>query len=569
MLSKLVIENVALIDRLNMEFASGFNVMTGETGAGKSIIIDAVNLALGERASRELIKSGKDKAKVEATFENISNKKIDAILEENSIESQTDGSLMLCREVSASGKSVCRVNGTVVPLAVQKRISDALVDIHGQHEHQALLDPETHVDFLDAFAGEEADALKSEVRQIAAQHARLAAMRHEGFMSEAERERELDILSFQINEITAAGIASGEEETLNSEKKLLANAETIALALNEANVCLSGDDNELSGALSAVKEAQRQLLAIEKYNNEYEETAKRLLDIYYNLEDCAFSIRDNEAKVQADPQRLNQIEERLELLSHLKRKYGGTIEAVNEFLDNSRARLDTITSMEARREKLEKELLACEKLYAQRAKKLTSVREKAAKRLVTELTEQFKKLGLTRARVEVNIECDDYSSVREMGADTVEFMLSANPGEPLKPLAKVASGGEISRIMLAFKAIFAKLDCVGTMIFDEIDTGISGAAAATVGEKMLEIASGAQVICITHLPQIAALADIHFMVKKETDGKSTSVSVAPLEREERVKSIADMMDGGSGSEHGREHSLELILRAEKIKRDTK
>lgn len=569
MLSKLVIENVALIDRLNMEFASGFNVMTGETGAGKSIIIDAVNLALGERASRELIKSGKDKAKVEATFENISNKKIDAILEENSIESQTDGSLMLCREVSASGKSVCRVNGTVVPLAVQKRISDALVDIHGQHEHQALLDPETHVDFLDAFAGEEADALKSEVRQIAAQHARLAAMRHEGFMSEAERERELDILSFQINEITAAGIASGEEEALNSEKKLLANAETIALALNEANVCLSGDDNELSGALSAVKEAQRQLLAIEKYNNEYEETAKRLLDIYYNLEDCAFSIRDNEAKVQADPQRLNQIEERLELLSHLKRKYGGTIEAVNEFLDNSRARLDTITSMEARREKLEKELLACEKLYAQRAKKLTSVREKAAKRLVTELTEQFKKLGLTRARVEVNIECDDYSSVREMGADTVEFMLSANPGEPLKPLAKVASGGEISRIMLAFKAIFAKLDCVGTMIFDEIDTGISGAAAATVGEKMLEIASGAQVICITHLPQIAALADIHFMVKKETDGKSTSVSVAPLEREERVKSIADMMDGGSGSEHGREHSLELILRAEKIKRDTK
>ena len=197
------------------------------------------------------------------------------------------------------------------------------------------------------------------------------------------------------------------------------------------------------------------------------------------------------------------------------------------------------------------------------------VTKHAAKRLEAELTEQFKRLGLTRAKVAVKIECDDYSSVCESGADMVEFMLSANPGEPLKPLAKVASGGEISRIMLAFKAILAKLDCVGTMIFDEIDTGISGAAAATVGEKMLEIASGAQVICITHLPQIAALADIHFMVKKQTDGKSTSVSVAPLSREERVKSIADMMDGGSGSEHGREHSLELIVRAEKIKRDTK
>lgn len=569
MLSKLVIENVALIDRLIMEFARGFNVMTGETGAGKSIIIDAVNLALGERASREFIRSGKDKAKVEATFEDVSNVKLSAILDENLIDAQEDGSLLLCREVSASGKSVCRVNGTVVPLAVQKRISDALVDIHGQHEHQALLDPETHIDFLDSYSGDTAAALKNDIKELYAQHSKLTSMRHEGFMSEAERERELDILNFQINEITQAQLKDGEETELEAEKKKLANAETIAVALNGVSVCLSGDEEALAGALSEVKEAQHRLESVEKYDPDYAGAAKRLANMYYELEDLSYSIRDMEALVHPDPERLNEIEERLEQLSRLKRKYGGTIEAVSAYLADSKSRLEAILGMEERRGRLDAELKDCEKRYAEKAKKLTDVRKKAAKQLEVQLMEQLKELGLASARVAVEIKSDDYKDVHENGADTAEFMLSANPGEPLKPLIKVASGGEISRIMLAFKAIFAKLDCVSTMIFDEIDTGISGAAAATVGEKMLNIAKEAQVICITHLPQIAALADVHFMVKKETDGKSTNVHVEKLSRDERVKGLADMMDGGSGSKHGLEHSLELIVRAESMKQSPK
>ena len=557
MLQKLTIKNVALIERLNIEFDNGFNVLTGETGAGKSIIIDAVNLALGERASKELIKSGADKASVEAEF-NIS--RIPAakrVLEENELD--YDDELLISRELSASGKNVCRVNGTLVNLATLKQITDQLVDVHGQHEHQSLLSQSKHIAFLDSFGHSGIKGLKESVRELYGEYRAVKDALLGGFSSEDERAREIDILGYQINEIERASLTYEEEQALIEEKGVLMNAERIMAALQESCEALTGD----GGALELVRSASGSMDDIAGLSSEYSAAAKQLEEAYYSVEDIGYILRDMRNSFEFDPARIDEIQQRLEVYSNIKKKYGPSIEDVNEFLTKAQLRLGELEGAVQRREQLEKELEKVSESYIEAAAALTVRRKAAAEALENELMQQLKDLGMEKARFAVVFE--PVAAFGANGMDRVEFSMSANPGEALKPLEKVASGGEMSRIMLAFKAIAARADSIPTLIFDEIDTGISGRIASVVGGKMVNISDSHQVLCVTHLPQIAALADAHFMVEKSDDGEHTKTDMRRLSLEERYSYLARMMDGAENSSIAYDHAKELISASESSK----
>lgn len=563
MLQRLFIENVALIERLDIEFHAGFNVLSGETGAGKSIIIDAVNFVLGERASRELIRHGAQKTKVEAVFDIADCGGTKAVLAEQGIDCEDD-TLFLSRELSLAGKNLCRVNGILTSVTILKAVSDTLVDIHGQHEHQSLLAPENHIAFLDAYAHAEILPIRDELNRIYGEFAALRRERLSGFGSVAERERQIDILKYQINEIGATGIETDEEDALQAEKTLLVNAERIMLAVETAYEQLNGEG---SSATAAVDAARHNMESISGYAKEYAEAAQKLADAYYALEDVGYALRDMKGGLEFDPQRLDQIEMRLETLSDLKRKYGGTIAEVFAFEQEAQEKLDALLQADARAAKLDEKLAEAKKRYFSLAQRLTALREAAAERLSGDVLSQLRALGMEKAAFRVAFAApQDNGEPQENGMDALEFLLSANPGEPLKPLAKVASGGELSRIMLGFKAIFADNDRIGTLIFDEIDTGISGRIAGTVGEKMVGIAGAHQVICVTHLPQIAALADVHYLVEKTDDGMATHVAVRLLDLDGKYRRIAQMMDGSSDSPLALEHAKTLVDKAEKAKK---
>lgn len=562
MLQSLYLENIALIDKLGIELFPGFNVLTGETGAGKSIIIDAVNFVLGERTSRDLIRNGAAKAKVEAVFTLANDAAAHKMLEELGIEAENN-ELILSRELTTAGRNACRVNGTLVPVAALKSVSDTLVDIHGQHEHQALLDAENHISYLDAFCHAESAAVLGRVNDIVQRRNELISKRNSGFSSEMERRREMDMLRYQIEEIACAKLEPDEEHRLNDEKTLLLNAERIRTALENAHMALSGAEE--GNALSAIDDSRRSLRSISTFNAEYEALSTKVEELYYSAEDIAFAIRDISQSVEPDMDRLDEIEQRLQLISDLKRKYGRTAEDVITFGKDAAARLEKLENAEAEAAKMDEQLEKLRNEYNNAADELSIIRAKGSERLKTAVLNELKDLGMGKAMFEVALEDHSNGDFRFNGRESAEFMLSANPGEPLKPLEKVASGGELSRIMLCFKSIFADNDRVPTLIFDEIDTGISGKTAAVVGEKMLGIANKHQVICVTHLAQIAALADHHLMVRKYDDGKSTFVETHLLSQAEKVQRIAQMMDGESDSPSALAHARELIARADKLK----
>ncbi len=554
MLNRLSIKNVALIERLNIEFDDGFNVLTGETGAGKSIIIDAVNLVLGERASKELIKSGAEKAAVEAEFDISRIPAVKRALEENELDG--DDSLFISRDLSASGKNVCRINGTLVNLATLKQITDLLVDVHGQHEHQSLLSQNKHINFLDSFGHETIDGIKSKVREFYGEHRRVKDAMLSGFSSEDERAREMDILRYQIGEIQKAGLSFAEETALNEEKDVLVNAERIMAALQESCEALMGD----GGAVDLMKSASGSMDGISGLSAEYSDASKRLEEAFYAAQDVGYVLRDMRNSFEFDPCRIDEIQQRLEVYSAIKKKYGPSIEDVNGFLEKAELRLEELDNAAQKRETLEKELQEVSAKYMQAASALTAARKNAAKELAKELLLQLKDLGMEKARFDVGFE--ELGAFGANGVDKVEFVMSANPGESLKPLEKVASGGEMSRIMLAFKAIAARADSIPTLIFDEIDTGISGRIASVVGGKMVNISDSHQVLCVTHLPQIAALADAHFMVEKSDDGEHTRTDMRRLSLEERYEYLARMMDGAQNSSFAYDHAKELISASE-------
>jgi len=561
MLQSIHIRNVALIERLDMEFSNGFNVLTGETGAGKSILIDAVNLVLGERASKELIAHGAEKAAVDAVFylDNVSDA-LNRVLDELGVEQSDE--LFLSRELSASGKSVSRLNGVLVPLSVIKRVSDLLVDVHGQHEHQSLLNPASHIRLLDFFGMSDILPVKEKLFSAYQSCKALQKSMLSGFSSKDEREREMDILAYQIREISAAKLKSDEEEKLKTERSLLANAERIQSAFETSIESLTGD----GGVLSLVSDARKQMQSIETLSPEYAALAGRLNDAYFNLEDIAYTLRETGEGMEFDPKRLDTIETRIEHIKSLKRKYGTSVDEVLAFCAEAQNKLDALDADTKMQSELQAKLEAALSEYAVLAGKLLEKRRKAAKTLSSAVLNELKELGLEKANFEVSFKESQSKEPTINGLDDVEFLLSTNPGEPLKPLEKVASGGELSRIMLAFKAIFAQNDEIGTLIFDEVDTGVSGRTATMVGDKMVRIADVRQVICVTHLPQIAALADTHFLVEKHDDGKHTRTSVRRLTPEERCEQVAQMMGGGNeGYAFG--HAAELIEKSEQKKRE--
>lgn len=565
MLHSLYLENIALIEKLGIELFPGFNVLTGETGAGKSIIIDAVNFVLGERTSRDLIRNGAARAKVEAVFNLNEGDAAFAALDALGIE--YDGNeLILSRELSAAGRNACRVNGTLVPVASLKSVSDTLVDIHGQHEHQALLDAENHISYLDAYCHAESLPIIEKIDAIVSRRNELMLKRNSGFSSEREREREMDMLRYQIEEIASANLEAGEEERLNAEKTVLLNAERIRTALETAHMALSGAEE--GSALSAIDTARRSMRDIAALNKDYEALGNKIEELYYAAEDISFVLRDTSENVESDMQRLEEIEQRLKLISDLKRKYGRTVEDVIDFGKDAGTKLNELENAEALAVELDAKLDRLKAEYNVAADELSKVRRAAGDRLKRDVLNELKDLGMAKAMFDVALSDASGGEPRKGGRETAEFMLSANPGEPLKPLEKVASGGELSRIMLCFKSIFADNDRVPTLIFDEIDTGISGRTAAVVGEKMLGIAKKHQVICVTHLAQIAALAEAHLMVRKYDDGKNTFVETRQLNEEEKVQRIAQMMDGESDSPSALTHARELIARADKIKEKT-
>lgn len=565
MLQSLYLENIALIEKLGIELFPGFNVLTGETGAGKSIIIDAVNFVLGERTSRDLIRNGAARAKVEAVFNLNEGDAAFAALDALGIE--YDGNeLILSRELSAAGRNACRVNGTLVPVASLKSVSDTLVDIHGQHEHQALLDAENHISYLDAYCHAESLPIIEKIDAIVSRRNELMLKRNSGFSSEREREREMDMLRYQIEEIASANLEAGEEERLNAEKTVLLNAERIRTALETAHMALSGAEE--GSALSAIDTARRSMRDIAALNKDYEALGDKIEELYYAAEDISFVLRDTSENVESDMQRLEEIEQRLKLISDLKRKYGRTVENVIDFGKDAGTKLNELENAEALAAELDAKLDKLKAEYNVAADELSKVRRAAGDRLKRDVLNELKDLGMAKAMFDVALSDASGGESRKGGRETAEFMLSANPGEPLKPLEKVASGGELSRIMLCFKSIFADNDRVPTLIFDEIDTGISGRTAAVVGEKMLGIAKKHQVICVTHLAQIAALAEAHLMVRKYDDGKNTFVETRQLNEEEKVQRIAQMMDGESDSPSALTHARELIARADKIKEKT-
>lgn len=560
MLERLVINNVALISKLDVELQSGLNVLTGETGAGKSIIIDSVNLVLGERASRELIATGQQKARVEAVFSIEGKREIRDILAEFGIDCYDD-ELFLMREITASGKSLCRINGEMVPLNVLHEVADSLVDIHGQHAHQSLLDPKNHMSMVDEFDFQEINPLRDKVNGIAKEYRETEKRLNSGFVSASERERRIEILNFQINEIEKANLSEDEEKLISDEISLLSNAEKINDSLENAADLIGGERSSLNGLRLAADFMSK----ISDLSPDYEDIYSRLENLYYELEDCSYVLRDLRADFEYSPERLNELEIRLDYINSLKRKYGGSIKEILEFKENACKELDELVSSDEIRIKLSDKLNRLTEEYNKAANELTAHREKAASVLSERITNQLADLGMKQAvfAYSNNVSAE---RVKNNGNDSIEFMFSANTGEPCKPLSKIASGGEMSRIMLAIKTVCADADRIPTLIFDEIDTGISGITSIKVGEKMAKIAKSHQVVCITHLPQIAAFGDSHFLVEKSTVDSETHTNLRMLSDSERRIELARIMGSTNPDDSAVKYADEMIKSAAAYKK---
>ncbi len=565
MLQHLYIENIALINSLHIHFSGGLNVLSGETGAGKSIIIDSVNLVLGERADKELIKSGKDRARVEATFDIEAKPKIVDFLLENGIEMDAGNAVVLSREISVSGKGVCRVNGSPVTLALLKNAGDLLVDIHGQHEHQSLLNTSSHLAILDNFADKETGPLRGIVSGLYREYKEVSGKLTSRFGSERDRERMLDILGFQINEIEKARLKTGEDEELKKEQQLLINGEKISEALDKSYYSIYGDADNNS-ALASIRASSSLFESLSALDGKFSEINNKLNDAYFILEDAAMEIREYRNVFEFDRGRLEEVEKRLDDIARLKKKYGSTIQEILTFLRNAKGEYDEIRNSEQNIQDLQAEKSRLLRALYDASVRLSQTRRLAGERFSGKVVSQLMDLGLEKSRFEVVFsdmpeEAEAVSNERVFtasGFDTVEFLISTNVGEPLKALSRVASGGEMSRIMLAIKNISADLDEIPCMIFDEIDTGISGRIAQVVAEKLLSTSLARQVICVTHLPQIASMADTHYLISKSESNGKTVTNVALLADEGRYNEVARLIGGVGMSSVGYEHARQMV-----------
>ncbi|NLP00596.1 MAG: DNA repair protein RecN [Clostridiaceae bacterium] len=561
MLIQLEVENVAIIEKINISMQEGFTVITGETGAGKSIIIDSLNALLGSRVSRELIRSGAEKAFVQGLFSYVSDNdnKFNELLESMGIEPQDDGSLLISRTFTESGKNICRVNGTMVTVGMLKEIGTKLVDIHGQHDNQSLLRAEMHIELLDLFAGDKLAAEKAEyqasLRELNSLKTKLRALTG----VDKERERTIDILRFQIDEIEAARLFIGEDIELESKSKILTHSEDIISAFSNAYQWLRGEDGENNSALDKIGFSLDAIRRIRDLNPDYMNISDILEDINEKLTDLSREIRIIRDETEYDPNLHKNIEERISLIQGLKRKYGETIEDILNFLNDAKERLDEIERSEELIFKLRKEIETAEESLHKRCEVMNKLRKEAAKKLEDGILKELKDLEMPKTQFEVSILSCPEEGFTENGTDKVEFLFSPNMGEQLKPLSKIASGGEMSRVMLAIKTILADIDAIPTLVFDEIDTGVSGKAASKLGEKLRTVAKNHQVICITHHAQIASQANTHFLIEKEEKSGRTLTLVKQLEGSDRENEIIRLLSGEHATEAAKKLARELLV----------
>ncbi|MCX7923250.1 MAG: DNA repair protein RecN [Clostridia bacterium] len=571
MLQQLEIHNIALIEKVSIDMGEGLNVMTGETGAGKSIIIDSINAILGERLSKDLIRTGKDKAMVEAVF-HVDNSRLSDLYESLGIEPEEDGTLILSREFSISGKNTCRVNGKMVTVSILREIGQRLIDVHGQHDNQSLLRTESHIDLLDSFGGEEISALKQKYLGLLSRYKEIKS-RLKGLAGDRnERERKIDLLKYQIDEIKKAKLKKGEDEELSKQRLLLGNAEKVISALSKAyEVLFSGSDTK-SSASDGINDALSELNDIARLDEKYSSISKKLEEISYQLDDAIEEVRKERDCVEYNPDLLEHTEERIDLIYKLKKKYGNTIEDVLEYCKKTELELDEIIKSEEIVADLRDELDKLSDELYKAAKKINLERVKAAQVLENKISEELDDLEMKKSKFKVSIEFDDNVDTNgerkftQSGLDKVEFLISANVGEPLKSLAKIASGGEMSRVMLAIKTILADVDSVPTLIFDEIDIGISGRAAQKVGEKLSFISKNHQVLCVTHLAQIASMSDSHYLIEKTSSEEATQTKVDKLGKAEVKNEIARILGGANISNITLKHAEEMLENSRKFKK---
>ena len=547
MLSLLHIENIAVIEQADISFDQGFNILTGETGAGKSIVIDAISAILGERAYRDMIRTGTTKASVRAVFTDVPEF---PWFSENGVT--YDRETIIQREVHLDGKNICRVNGCLVTVTILRKLGIQLINIHGQHDSASLFDETNHLAFLDAYADNEALRLA-----YAEKYAAVSALRREIdslTMDEGEKLRRMETLKYQIAEIEKANLEAGEDEALEERRKILQNAEKLSDGMNTAVECLYGGD-ETDGAASLLAEAERELARLSRFTDAYAQLHEKVSDLMYQVQDVAEELRDARDDLSYSAGELDQIESRLDIIHKLRRKYGTSCADILEYLSRAKQELDEIEFADDHLERLNKKLLKAEKeawdgAYALRDNRIASA-QKLSARILTELAQ------LDMPRVQFSCEFTELELMAN-GADTVAFYMSANAGEALKPLSKVASGGELARIMLAMKNVLAEKDQVVTLIFDEVDTGVSGRAAQRVAEKLKSVAKHKQVLCVTHLPQLAALADTHLLIAKaERDGR-TYTTVTPLDLEGRKRELARIIGGANITETTLKSAEEML-----------
>jgi len=549
MLSSLQIENVAVIQKANVHFEKGLNVLTGETGAGKSILIDSINAILGNRTSKDLVRTGAAKAVIRAAFENVPSAVLDSLEKAGYERSEA---LLLSREITAEGKSTCRINGMPATAAILRELCGGLININGQHDSVGLLNPAHHESILDAYAQN-----RTEYQEYYAVYRELVKIKREldaQITDESEKQRRIDLLSYQVQEIEDAALTAGEEQTLESRRKVLSNASTIRDRIAQCYALLSGDD-ETPGAVDLLGEASNAVDAAAQLDGELSTSAGQLLDLYYNAKDAAADLIGRLDAYETNDAELDEIEQRIDLIYKLKRKYGDTVEDIIAFGQKAREELELIQSSQERVEHLQAEQHRLYVLAREKAETLTQTRLKAFEELNKRISGTLDFLNMPGVRMTLHHARGPLAS---HGQDSIEFYISTNPGEAPKPLAKIASGGELSRITLAIKNAMADKDAVPTVIYDEIDSGVSGKAASRIGEVLRQSAEGHQILCITHTAQIAALADCHLLIQKNIANERTYTEIHPLDEDGRVDALAHLISGDHVTELSRANAREML-----------
>ncbi|MEG0286856.1 MAG: DNA repair protein RecN [Vagococcus sp.] len=556
MIQELSVQDFAIISSLNIEFKEGMTVLTGETGAGKSIIIDAMGLLVGGRGSSDFIRDGMDRCRIEGSFYIENKEYMASYLEEKGIE-MPDDLLIIQREIFRNGRNNCRINGQLVNTKVLREVGQQLVDIHGQNEHQELMNPIHHLSLLDEFSGGAIDSLLIPYRQHYQKHHELKMKIKKFYDHEKEHVQRMDMLQFQYDEIRESELIEGEEEKLLDERKKMLSFQQITEALKNTYQYINGEENH---SLDYIAQAMNEMTSIEHLDSDYQEVSELIQTGYYSLQEAIGNVTGLLDALELDEERLNEVESRLDLIRQLKRKYGEDVASVIAYFEKISEELSYAEMDDLDIESLEKALIAEEKTLDDLSQKLTEERKNISQSLEEDILKELKSLYMENTKFKVVFE--EMAGYGESGKDKIEFFISANVGEELKPLTKVVSGGELSRVMLAIKTIFSKTQGITSIVFDEVDTGVSGRVAQAIAEKIHEIGKNSQVLCITHLPQVAAISDTQYFIKKEIINNRTETSVKELTSEERVSEIARMLSGAEVTPLTLDHAKELLALAQ-------